>query len=259
LKKPQNEMNVGEVGLESEILKVNKPRKESLMKSVGLVLLCTAIISAQAESQEKKELKTQKDSVSYSIGLDIGKRLKQQSVEIDADLVARGMKDAESDSTRLLTEDQAESVINSFQHQIAAKLDSVKKALGTKNKADGEAFLTENKKKEGVIVLPDGLQYKVLKEGNGKKPKADETVTVNYRGSLIDGTEFDSSIKRGEPSTFRVNGVIKGWTEALQLMPVGSKWQLFIPPELAYGERGAGEVIPPNATLIFEVELLSIK
>jgi FKBP-type peptidyl-prolyl cis-trans isomerase FklB len=128
-----------------------------------------------------------------------------------------------------------------------------------KNKADGEAFLAENRKKEGVKVLPDGLQYKVLKEGNGKKPKADETVTVNYRGTLIDGTEFDSSIKRGEPSTFRVSGVIKGWTEALQLMPVGSKWQLFIPPELAYGERGAGEVIPPNSTLIFEVELLSIK
>jgi FKBP-type peptidyl-prolyl cis-trans isomerase FklB len=246
-------------GLKFEIFKVNKSRKESLMKSVGLVLLCTAIIAAQAKSQEKTELKTQKDSVSYSIGLDIGKRLKQQSVEIDADLVARGIKDAESDSTRLLTEVQAESVINAFQQQISAKLDSVKKALGMKNKAAGEAFLEENKKKEGVKVLPDGLQYKVLKEGNGRKPKADETVTVNYRGSLIDGTEFDSSIKRGEPSTFRVNGVVKGWTEALQLMPVGSKWQLFIPPELAYGERGAGNVIPPNSTLIFEVELLSIK
>jgi FKBP-type peptidyl-prolyl cis-trans isomerase FklB len=229
------------------------------MKSAGIVLLCTAIIVGQAKSQQETELKTQKDSVSYAIGLDIGKRLKQQSVEIDADLVARGIKDADSDSTRLLTEVQAESVMNTFQHQMAAKLDSVKKGLGMKNKADGEAFLAENKKKEGVIVLPDGLQYKVLKEGNGKKPKADETVTVNYRGSLIDGTEFDSSIKRGEPSTFRVNGVIKGWTEALQLMPVGSKWQLFIPPELAYGERGAGEVIPPNSTLIFEVELLSIK
>jgi FKBP-type peptidyl-prolyl cis-trans isomerase FklB len=250
---------VAKVGLKSEIFKVNQSRKESLMKSVGAVLLCMAIIVGQAESQEKKELKTQKDSVSYSIGLDIGKRLKQQSVEIDVDLVARGIKDAESDSTRLLTEVQAESVINAFQQQMAAKMDSVKKALGMKNKADGEAFLAENRKKEGVKVLPDGLQYKVLKEGNGKKPKADETVTVNYRGTLIDGTEFDSSIKRGEPSTFRVSGVIKGWTEALQLMPVGSKWQLFIPPELAYGERGAGEVIPPNSTLIFEVELLSIK
>jgi FKBP-type peptidyl-prolyl cis-trans isomerase FklB len=229
------------------------------MKSVGAVLLCTAIIVGQATSQEKTELKTGKDSVSYAIGLNIGTRLKQQSVDIDAGLVARGIKDAGSNGTRLLTEDQAESVINTLQQQIAAKQDSVKKALGMKNKLDGEAFLAENKKKEGVIVLPDGLQYKILKEGNGKKPKADETVTVNYRGTLIDGTEFDSSTKRGEPSTFRVNGIIKGWTEALQMMPVGSKWQLFIPPELAYGERGAGNLIPPNATLIFEVELLSIK
>jgi FKBP-type peptidyl-prolyl cis-trans isomerase FklB len=229
------------------------------MKSVGAVLLCTAIIVGQATSQEKTELKTEKDSVSYAIGLNIGTRLKQQSVDIDAGLVARGINDAGSNGTRLLTEDQAESVINTLQQQIAAKQDSVKKALGMKNKLDGEAFLAENKKKEGVIVLPDGLQYKILKEGNGKKPKADETVTVNYRGTLIDGTEFDSSTKRGEPSTFRVNGIIKGWTEALQMMPVGSKWQLFIPPELAYGERGAGNLIPPNATLIFEVELLSIK
>jgi FKBP-type peptidyl-prolyl cis-trans isomerase FklB len=250
---------LAKVGLKSEIFKVDQSRKESLMKSVGMVLLCIVIVMSQAMSQGKRELKTQKDSVSYAIGLDIGKRLKQQSVEIDAALVARGIKDADSDSTRLLSEVQAESVVNAFQQQMAAKLDSARKALGKKNKVDGVAFLTENKKKEGVIVLPDGLQYKVLKEGNGKKPKAEETVTVNYRGSLIDGTEFDSSIKRGEPSTFRVNGVIKGWTEALQLMPVGSKWQLFIPSELAYGERGAGEVIPPNSTLIFEVELLSIK
>jgi FKBP-type peptidyl-prolyl cis-trans isomerase FklB len=250
---------LAKVGLKSEIFKVDQSRKESLMKSAALVLLCIVIVMSQAMSQGKTELKTQKDSVSYAIGLDIGKRLKQQSVEIDAALVARGIKDADSDSTRLLSEVQAESVVNAFQQQMAAKLDSARKALGKKNKVDGVAFLTENKKKEGVIVLPDGLQYKVLKEGNGKKPKAEETVTVNYRGSLIDGTEFDSSIKRGEPSTFRVNGVIKGWTEALQLMPVGSKWQLFIPSELAYGERGAGEVIPPNSTLIFEVELLSIK
>jgi FKBP-type peptidyl-prolyl cis-trans isomerase FklB len=250
---------LAKVGLKSEIFKANQSRKESLMRSVGMVLLCTAIITVQAKSQKRTELKTQKDSVSYAIGLDIGKRLKQQSVEIDAALVARGIKDADSDSTRLLSEVQAESVVNAFQQQMAAKLDSARKALGKKNKVDGVAFLTENKKKEGVIVLPDGLQYRVLKEGNGKKPKADETVTVNYRGTLIDGTEFDSSIKRGEPSTFRVSGVIKGWTEALQLMPVGSKWQLFIPSELAYGERGAGEVIPPNSTLIFEVELLSIK
>jgi FKBP-type peptidyl-prolyl cis-trans isomerase FklB len=132
------------------------------------------------------------------------------------------------------------------------------KAVGEKNKKDGEAFLAENKKKEGVVTLPSGLQYKIVTAGIGKKPKSEETVTVNYRGTLIDGTEFDSSIKRGQPATFPCHGVIKGWTEALQLMPVGSKWQLFVPSELAYGAQGAGGIIGPDATLIFEVELLSI-
>jgi FKBP-type peptidyl-prolyl cis-trans isomerase FklB len=229
------------------------------MRKAGMAFLCLALAVCQGNSQEKVQLKSQKDSVSYAIGLDIGLKFRQQSIDVDLDLVARGIMDVDSSGRRLLTEDQAQSVINTFQRQLMAKRDSTNKALGEKNKKDGEAFLAENEKKEGVIALPSGLQYKVLKEGNGRKPRADETVTVNYRGTLIDGTEFDSSIKRGEPSSFRVNGVIKGWTEALQLMPVGSKWQLFIPSDLAYGERGAGQVIPPNSTLIFEVELLSIK
>jgi FKBP-type peptidyl-prolyl cis-trans isomerase FklB len=241
------------------MFKVNQSRKESLMKFGGVVVLCTAIIVGQAKSQGRKELRTQKDSVSYAIGLDMGKRLKQQSVNVDPGLVARGIRDVDSSTKRLLTEDQAQSVINAFQQQLMAKRDSTRKALGQKNKKEGEAFLTENKKKKGVVTLPSGLQYKILKEGTGKKPEAEQTVTVQYRGTFIDGTEFDSSYKRGEPGTFRVKGVIKGWTEALQLMPVGSKWKLFVPSDLAYGERGRGQVIPPNATLIFEVELLSIK
>jgi FKBP-type peptidyl-prolyl cis-trans isomerase FklB len=180
-------------------------------------------------------------------------------VDTDPDLIARGIKDISAGGKPLLTEQQAQSVMNTFQQQLMAKRDSVNKVMGEKNKKDGGTFLAENKKKEGVVTLPSGLQYKVLKKGSGKKPKAEQTVSVQYRGMLTDGTEFDSSYKRGEPATFPVNGVIKGWTEALQLMPVGSKWQLFVPSDLAYGEKGAGQVIPPNATLIFEVELLSIK
>ncbi len=216
-------------------------------------------MACQGNSQEKTELKTQKDSVSYAIGLDIGQRLKQQSVDANPDLIARGIKDASTGGKPLLTEQQAQSVMGAFQQQLVAKRDSMNKVIGEKNKKDGEAFLAENKKKDSVVTLPSGVQYKVLKMGTGKKPKADQTVSVQYRGTLVDGTEFDSSYKRGEPITFQVGGVIKGWTEALQLMPVGSKWQLFIPSDLAYGERGAGQTIPPNSTLIFEIELLSIK
>jgi FKBP-type peptidyl-prolyl cis-trans isomerase FklB len=229
------------------------------MRNACVGLLCIALVACQGNSQEKPALKTQKDSVSYAIGLDIGQRLKQQLVDADADLIARGIKDVSTGGKPLLTEEQAQSVMGTFQQQLLAKQDSVKKTVGEKNKIEGEAFLAENKKKEGVVTLPSGLQYKVLKTGTGKKPKAEQTVSVHYRGTLIDGTEFDSSYKRGEPATFQVNGVIKGWTEALQLMPPGSKWQLFIPSDLAYGERGAGQTIPPNSTLVFDVEILSIK
>jgi len=229
------------------------------MRNAWVGLLCIALVACQGKSQEKTELKTQKDSVSYAIGLDIGQRLKQQLVDADADLIARGIKDISTGGKPLLTEQQAQSVMGTFQQQLVAKRDSMNRVIGEKNKKDGEAFLAENKKKDSVVTLPSGVQYKVLKMGTGKKPKADQTVSVNYRGTLVDGTEFDSSYKRGEPITFQVGGVIKGWTEVLQLMPVGSKWQLFIPSGLAYGERGAGQTIPPNSTLVFEIELLSIK
>ena len=163
------------------------------------------------------------------------------------------MKDALSGAKPLLTEQEIQETMDAFQKEMMAKQDEVAK----KNKAEGESFLAENKKKEGIKILPSGLQYKVIKAGTGKKPKSTDTVTVHYRGTLIDGTEFDSSYKRGQIVSFPVSGVIPGWTEALQLMEAGAKWQLFIPPNLAYGERGAGGAIGPNTTLIFEVELVS--
>jgi len=159
----------------------------------------------------------------------------------------------------LMTEEEIRESLSALQKELMEKQAEKTKLMGEKNKKEGEAFLAENKKKEGVVTLPSGLQYKVIKEGTGKQPSADATVETNYRGTLIDGTEFDSSYKRGQAATFPVNGVIAGWTEALQLMKEGAKWQLFVPANLAYGERGAGNVIGPNATLIFEVELISVK
>jgi FKBP-type peptidyl-prolyl cis-trans isomerase len=172
----------------------------------------------------------------------------------------QGMKDAMAGSKTLLTEEEARAALMQLQSEVQAKQQAKAAQEGEANKKEGEAFLAANKSKEGVVTLPSGLQYKILKEGSGPKPKATDSVVCNYKGTLINGTEFDSSYKRGEPATFPVTGVIKGWTEALQLMPVGSKWQLFIPSDLAYGARGTpGGPIGPNSTLIFEVELMSIK
>jgi len=209
-------------------------------------------------------LTTRKDKFSYALGMNIGKnlgnQLKQGSVEVDWSLVGQGLKDstAEGGKTRL-TEDEAKAVLTEVQTEVGKQMQEKMKEAAAKNKAEGEAFLAANKSKEGVVTLPSGLQYKILTAGIGPKPTASDQVVCNYRGTLIDGTEFDSSYKRGKPATFGVGQVIKGWTEALQLMPVGSKWQLFIPSSLAYGERGGpGGAIGPNEALIFEVELLSI-
>lgn len=230
------------------------------MKVLLTAVLSVAMLANQACAGEKKmELKTEKDKVSYSIGLEIGSSFKKQSIDIDTDAVAAGIKDAISSNKPLLTENEVKEVMTAFQKGMAAKQAEKMKALAEKNGKEGEAFLAENKKKEGVKTTASGLQYKVITAGKGPIPKDTDTVSVNYRGTLIDGTEFDSSYKRGEAVSFPVNGVIKGWTEALQLMKVGSKWQLFIPSNIAYGERGAGGQIGPNATLIFEVELLSIQ
>jgi len=189
----------------------------------------------------------------------MGNSLKKQEVPVDSAILARGLKDALAGGKTLLTDQEAQAAIMQVQNDLRQKQQAKMQAEGAANKKQGEEFLASNKSKEGVVTLPSGLEYKILKEGTGPKPTANDTVECNYRGTLIDGKEFDSSYKRGQAATFPVSGVIKGWTEALQLMPVGSKWQLFIPPALAYGDRGAGPDIGPESTLIFDVELLSIK
>ena len=204
-------------------------------------------------------LTTQKAKFSYALGMNLGKNLHQQSVEVDPAILERGLRDGLAGGKMLLTDDQAQAALTATREDLRKKQQEKMQAAGLTNKKEGEAFLAANKTKDGVVTLPSGLQYKILTPGTGPKPTASDTVVCNYRGTLIGGKEFDSSYKRGQPATFPVGGVIKGWTEALQLMPVGSKWQLFIPSDLAYAERGAGADIGPNATLIFEVELLSIQ
>jgi FKBP-type peptidyl-prolyl cis-trans isomerase len=202
---------------------------------------------------------TSKDKISYSIGADIGKRLRTDKIDVNPTVLARGLKDAFAGTKTALTDEQMHAAMTELQTTMRQKQMAAMQELATKNKTEGAAFLAANKSKDGVVTLPSGMQYKILTAGTGKKPAADDTVVCNYRGTLVDGKEFDSSYKRGQPATFPVSGVIKGWTEALQLMPVGSKWQLVIPPDLAYGERGAGQDIGPDSTLVFEVELVSIQ
>jgi len=189
----------------------------------------------------------------------MGQNFKKQSVPVDPAILARGIKDALAGGKTLLTDEEAQATIQGVQKEMQAKQQEKQKEAADVNKKDGEAFLAANKGKPGIVTLPSGLQYKILTAGTGPKPTANDSVNCNYRGTLIDGKEFDSSYKRGKPVTFPVTGVIKGWTEALQLMPVGSKWQLFIPSDLAYGDRGAGADIGPGSTLVFEVELISIE
>lgn len=203
-------------------------------------------------------LKTQKEKNSYALGMSIGTGLHRQGVPVDPAVVARGLRDAMAGSKTLMTEDEMRSTLQQLRAEVGKAQAEKAHAAGEINRKAGEAFLAANKAKEGVTTLPDGLQYKVLKEGTGPKPTASDTVTVNYRGTLINGKEFDSSYKRGQPASFPVGGVIKGWTEALQLMPVGSKWELYIPPDLAYGDNPPDPSIGPGDTLVFEVELLSI-
>jgi FKBP-type peptidyl-prolyl cis-trans isomerase len=204
-------------------------------------------------------LKTQKEKASYALGMKIGGDLRKQGVNeaVDPALAARGLKDALAGSKALLTEEDEKAALTQLQTELRGKMDAKSREAAAPARKEGEAFLSANKTKQGVVTLPSGLQYKIITAGTGPKPTASDTVTCNYSGTLIDGTEFDNSYKRGEPASFPVTGVIKGWTEALQLMPVGSKWQLFIPSDLAYGDPGRPG-IPPGATLVFEVEVLSI-
>ena len=215
-------------------------------------------LAAVARADDTNLLTDTKARVSYAIGMMLGHNWQQQGLEVNPDLAARAIKDVQAGGATLLTQEEMQQTLTSFQQEFRAIQQKKKSEDGLKNKAAGDAFLAANKAQPGVTLLPDGLQYLVLTKGTGAQPTPSDTVTVNYRGTLIDGTEFDSSYKRGQPASFPVGGVIKGWTEALQKMQVGAKWKLFIPSELAYGENGQRS-IPPNSTLIFEVELLDTK
>ncbi|MDD2902165.1 MAG: FKBP-type peptidyl-prolyl cis-trans isomerase [Syntrophales bacterium] len=227
----------------------------AVLGAVLLVAQCTG----EPQTPKTVTFKTEKDKVSYGIGVSIAKNFKKQGIDVDVDILTRGLKDGLTGAKLLINEQELAQVLMAYQNKMQQKMLEARKKAGEANKKEGEAFLAANKKKKGVVALPSGLQYKILEEGKGKKPKAEDTVIVHYRGTLINGTEFDSSISRGQPVTVNLAKVIPGWREALQLMPMGSKWQLFIPANLAYGERGSGKDIGPDATLIFEVKLIGIK
>lgn len=239
--------------------------KHTKMKYHILHTLACGLLASSALGQDQSELTTPKQRVSYSIGVNIGGNLKRQEMDIDAKALVAGISDAIAGKT-VLSEAEMREVMTAFQQEMETKMAAKENAreeqnakVAPENLKKGEEFLAANAKKEGVTTTASGLQYKVLKSGGGKTPKATDTVKTHYHGTLIDGTVFDSSVERGEPVSFPVNRVIPGWTEALQLMKEGDKWQLTIPSKLAYGERGAGDKIGPNCTLVFEVELLSVE
>ena len=227
------------------------------MKKILVVLVGLAVVACPALAEE--QFKTNQEKVGYAIGMNIGKNMMAQNVDVDPDQVAAGLKAAFKGEETLLSEEEMGQVLMAFQQEMQMKQMAEMAAEAAKNQQVADEFLAANAKKEGVVALDSGLQYKVLSSGEGATPTAESTVEVHYRGTLVDGTEFDSSYERGEPVSFPVNGVIPGWTEALQLMKEGDKWQLVIPPQLAYAERGAPPVIPPNAALVFEVELLKVQ
>lgn len=230
------------------------------MRVRGMMIFGMMLMASTAIAAEKLELKTAKEKVSYAIGMDMAGSLKKSEIAVDPDVLNRAIKDVLTDQKPLMTDDEVKMAIQSLQKEMQEKQQAKMMAEAETNKKAGEAFLAENKKKEGVKTTASGLQYQVMTAGKGKSPKETDTVSVQYKGTLLDGSEFDSSYKRGEAATFPVNGVIKGWTEALQLMKEGDKWKLFIPSALAYGETGTqGGPIGPNAVLIFEVELVSVK
>ncbi len=227
------------------------------MKQLGAVFVM--IIAVASIAAEPPAFPNEQDKASYAIGLQIARNMKAQGVPLNVDAFARGFQAGYAGAPALLNDEELQQTLQAFQQEMMKKQQQAMAAEGAANREQGKAFLEANKGKAGVVALPSGLQYKVIKEGTGKRPTADSTVRVHYRGTLLDGTEFDSSIKRGQPAEFPVTGVIKGWTDALQLMQEGAKWELYIPASLAYGDQGAGGLIKPGATLVFEVELLEVK
>ena len=221
--------------------------------ALGLAM-STAIAATDAPS-----LQTDLDKLSYSIGSDLGKNFKRQGIEVNPAVMAKGIQDGMAGGTLLLTDEQMKDVLNKFQKDLMAKRTAEFNKKSEENKSKGEAFLSQNKSKPGVVTLPDGLQYKIVKAGTGAKPAKEDTVTVEYTGRLISGEVFDSTDKAGKPATFKLSQVIPGWTEALQLMPAGSSWEIYVPANLAYGQRSVGGPIGPNETLIFNIHLISVK
>jgi len=228
------------------------------MRPTLILALAVGLLAIQASAQETATLTTQKDKVSYGIGVQVAASLKGQGIDVDPNLLVKGLRDALAGQKLLMSDEELSATMAAFQQEMVQKQTQARAQAAEENKKTGDTFLAGNSKKDGVVTLPSGLQYKILVAGQGQKPTEADTVSCNYRGTLIDGTEFDKS-EAGKPASFEVKAVIPGFKEALQLMTVGAKWQFFIPPDLAYGERGAGNVIGPNTTLVFEVELVSIK
>ncbi len=228
------------------------------MKNALLALACLGLLAPTACAQEHPPVQSEQHKISYSLGYNIGRDFSQKQLDVDPDVLMRGMRDALSGSTTALSEDEMRQAMMDLQKKMLGQQQQQVKQLAETNEQAGKAFLAENRQKEGIKTTMSGLQYKVISKGTGKKPGPNDKVTVHYRGRLLDGTEFDSSYQRNKPATFPVGGVIPGWTKGLQLMKEGAKWQLFIPAKLAYGEKGAGPMIGPNSTLIFDVELVSI-
>jgi FKBP-type peptidyl-prolyl cis-trans isomerase len=233
-------------------------KKSLLYLLMGIFVFVNLATSGESPSKQKNKLNTEKEKVSYSLGVEIGRSFKGLIDEIDLDILWKGFSDSINDKELLMSEQESREVKQNFLTRIQKQRKSKRANMADDNKKEGMTFLLENKTKAGVITTKSGLQYIVLRKGDGDKPKATDQVKVHYRGTLLNGEEFDSSYKRGKPATFRLNAVIKGWQEGLQLMSPGSKYNFFIPSDLGYGERGAGSMIGPNATLIFEVELLDI-
>lgn len=223
----------------------------------GLVTL--GLVFFQTFAQAEVSVKTDKEKLSYSLGYQFGQNAKRNNLDLDTSAFAAAIRDAVGDAKPALTDDEMRVVVQDFQQKLQQKMMAQAQEQATKNKKDGDAFQAKNKKNKGVVTLPSGLQYKIVKAGTGKKPTPADSVTAHYSGKLISGAEFDSSYKRGEPASFALNGVIKGWQEALPLMQEGAKWEVVIPPELAYGPNGAGQSIGPNETLIFEIEMIAVK
>lgn len=226
------------------------------MKLVAAAAMGLAVSSTMAANVTT--LKTDTDKLSYSIGSDLGKNFKRQGIDINAGAMAQGITDAMGNSKPLMTDEQMKTVLMNFQKNVMEKRASEFNKKAEENKANGEKFLNENKSKTGVVVLPSGLQYKIIKNGSGARPGKEDTVTVEYTGRLVNGEVFDSSSKTGKPATFKLSQVIPGWTEALQLMPAGSTWEIYVPASLAYGDRNMGGPIGPNETLIFNIHLISV-